>query len=289
MNFHQPVLINKVIEYLNVGPDKTYIDACLGGGGHTEKILQLGARVLGIDQDADAFKFVSRRLQTVYKDKLILALDNFVNMDKIIARENIKKVDGVLFDLGTSRFQLLSTSRGFSYTHDSRLDMRMNKKALLSAFEVINSYSLQELADLFVRFGEEEFAQSIAQNIIKSRKVAPLVTTHQLANIVKNVYNEHHSRSLKYPEAKIFQAIRIEVNNELEVLKVGLEKALNCLAPQGRVVALTYHSLEDRIVKKFFFHPKLINLTRKPILADYKERRNNPSARSAKLRAAALK
>lgn len=289
MNFHQPVLVNKVIEYLNVGPDKTYIDACLGGGGHTEKILQLGARVLGIDQDADAFKFVSRRLQTVYKDKLILALDNFINMDKIIARENITKVDGVLFDLGTSRFQLLSINRGFSYTHDSRLDMRMNKNAPLSAFEVVNSYSLQELADIFVRFGEEEFAQSIAQNIIKSRKVAPLVSTHQLASIVKNVYNEHHSRSLKYPEAKIFQAIRIEVNNELEVLKVGLEKALNCLAPHGRVVALTYHSLEDRIVKKFFSHPKLINLTRKPILADYKERRNNPSARSAKLRAAALK
>lgn len=281
-NFHIPVLIEEVLNYLNIQKDLWYIDATLGGGGHTEKILKLGGRVIGIDQDEDSIKEVSRKLKNYINSKhLILIQNNFTNIDK-----NDHQISGILFDLGVSSHQLDTTERGFSFRKDAELDMRMDKSLEVTAQDLINGLNSGELTQLFEKFGEEKFAKKIAKIIVLERQKEKITTTGQLADLIKkNIY----SKEKIHPATRVFQALRIAVNDELNSLKEALPKAFDILEPGGKLIVISFHSLEDRIVKNFFKELEEKNsakiLTDKPIEPSEKEVYENPRSRSSKLRA----
>ena len=246
---HKPVLFQETIEALNIKPGGVYLDGTLGGGGHSEAILQRlsTGKLLSIDQDPDALKAAGERLAK-YPGSLI-AQGNFCRMDELARERGIETVDGILLDIGVSSYQLDTPERGFSYHHDAPLDMRMSQEGI-SARELVNSLDQQELSGIIFRYGEDKNANRIARGICKARETAPIETTAQLAEIIKASVPAAVRRGEGHPARKTFQALRIAVNGELDRLKEGLEAGFSILKPGGRFAVITFHSLEDRIVKQ---------------------------------------
>ena len=251
---HIPVLLNEVIEGLNINKDGTYLDLTLGRAGHSSEILKrLSSKglLIGVDQDEVAIKESEERLSKI-SSNFKLVKSNFVNVDEILKSLNIDKVDGILMDLGVSSPQFDDIDRGFSYRFDSRLDMRMDQNQKLTAHDVVNNYSEAELRKIFWEYGEDKYSASIARNIVKEREAHPIDTTFQLVDIIKRSKPAKELKKAGHPAKQIFQAIRIEVNDELNVLQETLTKVVNHLNSKGRLAVITFHSLEDKIVKKFF-------------------------------------
>ncbi len=245
---HKSVLFDEAIAALEIDENKIIADGTAGGGGHSREIAKKAKRLIAIDQDPDAIAVLNERLSVF--DNVTIVHDNFSNIKSILSDLNIDGIDGMLLDLGVSSFQLDNGDRGFSFHQDAPLDMRMSKEGL-SAFDVVNNYSEKELADVIYRYGEEKFSRSIAKNIVKYRVEKPIETTFELVDIIKA---SMPAKELKkgHPARKTFQAIRIEVNGELDRLKSALDSAFECLNPGGIIAVITFHSLEDRIVKEKF-------------------------------------
>ena len=276
---HLPVLAAEVLEVLDPQPGEVFVDGTLGGAGHTRLLLKAGALVYGIDQDPYALS----RLGEL--EGLTIVQGNYRDMGRLLGDYRVGSVDGVLLDIGVSSFQLDDAQRGFSYHTEAPLDMRMSQVGE-GAYEVINETPVEELAAIIFEFGEERHSRRIARAIEAERDRAPIQTTTQLAEIIKRAYPGGHSRGI-HPARRTFQALRIHVNDELGALKSGLEAASELLKPGGRIAVISFHSLEDRIVKRFFRdQPDLQALTKRPVEASEEEQARNPRARSAKLRAA---
>ncbi len=306
MEYHIPVLLKETIEGLNIHPDGTYVDCTVGGGGHSKEILKKlnKGRVIAIDTDAEALDAAKVNLAP-WAGQIVFVHDNFHHLDAILKEAGIEKVQGLLMDLGVSSHQLDEGRRGFSFHQDAPLDMRMNQEEEIpTAKDIVNTYSQEDLTRIFYDYGEERWAKRIAEFIVKTRSKEEIESTDQLVNIIKASIPEK-ARQRKHPARKVFQALRIEVNHELQVLEETLQSAVDHLAPRGRICVITFHSLEDRIVKNQFKkmatdclcppelpvcvcgHRKEIQLVnRKPILAGPEEGKENPRARSAKLRIA---
>ena len=252
-NEHIPVLLNEVIEGLNIKKDGTYLDLTLGRAGHSSVILSKLDKglLIGVDQDDEAIEKSRARLKAI-SENFVLVRDNFVNIDTILKGLKVNKVDGILMDLGVSSPQFDDESRGFSYRFDSELDMRMDKRQELTAKKVVNEYSLNDLVRIFNEYGEEKFSYPIAKRIVKERVEHPINTTFELVDIIKRSKPSKELSKVGHPAKQIFQALRIEVNDEINVLKETLVKALNHLNKGGRLAVITFHSGEDRIVKKLF-------------------------------------
>ena len=313
---HEPVLLRECIEMLSIKSDGVYIDGTLGGAGHSSYILQhLGENgiLIGLDQDEDAIKVAAERLQQIKdagksKAEYIIVKTNFEKMSEtascILERRGRKpKADGILLDIGVSSYQFDEPERGFSYRYDASLDMRMNRENPLTAEMVINEYSEKELARIIKEYGEEKWASAIAKMICRTRKIAPIRTTFELVDVIKAAIPARARQSGGHPAKRTFQAIRIEVNRELEVLEKGIDAALGLLSEQGRLCIITFHSLEDRIVKNKFREnedpcicPKNFPvcvcgrkplgkmITNKPVVASEIEQSENNRSHSAKLR-----
>lgn len=299
---HIPVLLSEAIDGLSIKPSGTYIDGTAGGGGHSEAILKRlkTGRLISIDQDPDAIAFLKQKFSK-YNNSIIIQ-NNFENMDNVIKELSIDSVDGILLDIGVSSHQFDTPERGFSYHYDAPLDMRMSQSGT-SAADLVNTLSWQELAKIISDYSEEKFAKNISLAIVKEREVAPIETTGRLAEIIKSAVPAKVRREGGHPARKTFQAFRIAVNGELDVLSRGLDAAFSILKPGGRLAVITFHSLEDRIVKKRMAswcegctcppdfpicvcnkkpQAKLIN--KKVIEASPQELLDNPRSRSAKLR-----
>lgn len=294
---HKSVLFDEAIKALDLNENKIIVDGTAGGGGHSGEIAKRSKRVISIDQDPDAIAVLNERLGD--KKNVTIVHDNYSNIKNIISNLNIEKIDGLLLDLGVSSFQLDTAERGFSFHKDAPLDMRMSKSGL-SAYDVVNNYDERQLADIIYRYGEEKFSRRIAANIVKARAKKPIETTFELVDIIKSSMPQKAMRDA-HPARRTFQAIRIEVNAELDVLKSTLEDAFDILAPSGRIAIITFHSLEDRIVKEQFAKwcqgctcPKEFPVcvcgkkpkgkTFKSISPSKEELEENPRARSSRLR-----
>ena len=257
---HIPVLLDEVIEGLKVDKDKIYVDATLGGGGHSENILEVLDKgkglLIGIDQDEDAIKASSERLKKYLDDKkLIIVKNNFENIDVVLDELNIKKIAGAIFDLGVSSFQFDEGSRGFSYNKDAKLDMRMDKDNPLTCEMLVNEYSEDEISNIIREYGEENFAKSIAHNIVSYRKEKRIETTFELVDIIKKsipAKYRYGDGNEKNPAKRTFQAFRVYINSELKVLDVALDKVIDRLEDGGRLAVITFQSLEDKLVKDKF-------------------------------------
>lgn len=245
---HKSVLFNEAVDALRLNENKIIVDGTAGGGGHSKKIAETAKRLIAIDQDPDAIKILNERIGNLPNVSIVHS--NFADIKKVLSDLNIDKIDGMLLDLGVSSFQLDNGERGFSFHQNAPLDMRMSKSGI-SAFDVVNSYSEQSLAEIIWKYGEEKFSRSIAKNIVKAREDKPIETTFELVDIIKA---SMPARELKkgHPARKTFQAIRIEVNGELDRLEEALDNAFDCLNPGGIIAIITFHSLEDRIVKEKF-------------------------------------
>ena len=301
-DYHIPVLYYETLDNLIKNPDGVYIDCTLGGGSHSEGILERlsdKGLLISIDQDINAIEYSKKRLEK-YGTKWKVFKGNFETIDTIAYMAGVDKVDGILMDIGVSSKQLDDPERGFSYRYDVKLDMRMNTEQKISAYDIVNNYSEEDLSRIIFEYGEERHAKKIARLIVDERKKEPIEMTSQLINIIKRAYPE---RAAKHPAKKTFQAIRIEVNRELEVLDKAMEKAVNLLKVGGRLAIITFHSLEDRAVKNKFKDlstackcPKDIpicmcggikkfeNITKKPIVPIDEELEKNNRAHSSKLR-----
>lgn len=302
---HVSILLMECIDSLNIAPDGIYVDATLGGAGHSLHIAQrLGenGRLICIDRDDMALENARDRLKD-YMDRVTLVKSDFRNVDSAIAGCGVDRVNGILFDLGVSSPQLDIAERGFSYMQDARLDMRMDQQQELSAYEVVNEWDRNELKRILYEYGEERYAPQIAAAIERARKEKPIETTLELAELIRGAMPSSARREKQHPAKRSFQAIRIAVNDELMSVEQAMERSIDCLAPQGRLAVITFHSLEDRIVKSAFKNaaqgcicpkdfpvcvcgrtPKVKLVSRKPLLPGAKEIAENPRARSAKLR-----
>lgn len=281
-DFHRSVLLKESIDYLNVRPNELYVDATLGGGGHTKEILNNGGRVIGIDVDLDAIDHIRDSLRS---DHLIVEQDNFRNIDKILSKHGVTEISGIIFDLGVSSKQLDTAGRGFSFSKSGPLDMRMGGDLKVTAADLVNGLTETELYELFFRSGEERYARRIARVIVRSRQNEKIEKTDQLAKIIEASIGR--SASKIHPATKVFMALRMAVNSELDNLKESLEKATNFLKIEGRLVVISFHSLEDRIVKNFVRNTsELVQINKKPIIPTEEEIKENPRSRSAKLRVA---
>lgn len=302
---HISILLSECLDSLNIRPDGIYVDATLGGAGHSLHIAQrltAGGRLIALDRDDMALENAKDRLADVM-DRVTLVKSDFRNLDTALASCGVDQVDGVLFDLGVSSPQLDIAERGFSYMQDARLDMRMDQQQQLSAYEVVNQWDRAELRRILQEYGEERYAPQIAAAIDRARQQQPIETTVQLADIIRSAMPPAARREKQHPAKRSFQAIRIAVNDELGAVREAMEKAIDCLNPGGRLAVITFHSLEDRIVKAAFQQaaqgctcpkdfpvcicgkkPKVRLTPRKPILPDEREIEENPRARSAKLR-----
>ncbi len=302
---HKSVLLEETIEGLNIKPEGIYVDGTLGGGGHAlEVVKRLGdkGRFFGIDQDEAAIEAASERLSD-YRDKITLIHDNYENAVLRLREKGISGVDGIVLDLGVSSYQLDTIERGFSYKYDTALDMRMDRRQPLSAKEIVNDYSQKELARIIRDYGEDKFANNIAKHIVAEREKEEIKTTFQLNEIIKGAIPAKMRETGGHPSKRTFQAIRIECNRELEVLKNSLEEMIAFLNPGGRICIITFHSLEDRIVKSAFKkqenpcicppefpvcmcgrQPLGKVITRKPVTPTEKEQERNSRSKSAKLR-----
>lgn len=302
---HISVLMSEVIENLNIKPDGIYVDGTLGGAGHAAQICKrLGGKgmLIGLDQDEEAVAVSKERL-SVYGDRVKIVKSNYVHMKQVLNSQGIRKVDGILLDLGVSSHQLDVAERGFSYREDAPLDMRMDRDQPITARDIVNRYPEAELARIIYSFGEERYAKSIARHIIRERERREIETTGQLVDIIRNSMPAKAQNGKGHPAKRTFQAIRIECNQELEVLQQALDDMIDLLQDNGRLCIISFHSLEDRIVKNSF--RKAENpctcppdfpvcvcgkkakgkvLTRKPILPTEKEMEENSRSKSAKLR-----
>ena len=283
-------MLDEVISSLNLKPGYTVLDATVGGGGHAVEILKRispGGRLIGLDADTSALAIAANSLRD-FGASYKLINENFRNLDKVLSSEGIRRLDACLLDLGISSFQIDEGTRGFSLQHDARLDMRMDPKLEMSAWDVVNRYKEEDLAELIKNYGEERFARRIARYIVYNRGESPIDTTRQLRSVIHRAVKGNRGRI--DPATRTFQAIRIEVNDELGALEEGLKKGIDHLAPDRRIAVISFHSLEDRIVKNTFklyaLRGDLKIITKKPQRASREETLSNPRARSAKLRAA---
>jgi len=290
---HIPVLQKEVLEYLDPKPNENFIDCTIGEGGHTLAILEKNGpkgKVLGIEWDPELYKKLSRSDLDRLKARLILVNDNFANLEEIAKSQKFRSVSGILFDLGMSSWHLKESGRGFSFLKEEPLDMRYNPQNPLSAEKIVNYWSALEIEKILEIHGEERFSKQIAKYIISFREVKPIKTTSQLVEIIKKATPDWYHRRKIHPATKTFQALRIAVNDELNNLEKALPKALNILKPGGRIVVISFQSLEDRIIKNFLKEKAKENilkiLTKKPIKPSLEEIKINPRSRSAKLRAA---
>lgn len=303
---HTSVLLKETVDTLRVRPDGIYVDGTLGGGGHSSEICRrLGdkGRLIGIDQDEEAIAAARERLGE-FGEKVTIIKNNYVQMKQVLQDLGIHKVDGIILDLGVSSYQLDNAERGFSYMADAPLDMRMDREQTISAKDIVNTYPEAELARIIREFGEERFAKNIARNLVNARQNKEIETTYQLVDIIRRSMPAKSRNGKGHPAKRTFQAIRIECNHELEVLRTALDEMIDLLEDQGRLCIITFHSLEDRIVKHHFRKnenpctcppdfpvctcgkkPKGKVLTRKPILPSEEEQGANPRSQSAKLRA----
>ena len=302
---HYSVLLAETVDSLNIKPGGVYVDCTLGGAGHSARILEkMGGdgKLVGIDRDEYAIQKASQRLEK-YKDNILLIKGNFCDAPELLSENGIHKIDGVVADLGVSSFQLDNADRGFSYMHDAPLDMRMSRQDKLSAYDVVNGYEEKELSRIINLYGEERFASKIAYNICRTREKQPIKTTAELAEVVKNSIPAKNRADGPHPAKRTFQAIRIEVNGELDVIDKMILGLFPMLESGGRMAVITFHSLEDRIVKHTFAElakgcecppdfpvcvcgkkPQGVVVTKKPILPSEQELEENPRSRSAKLR-----
>lgn len=290
-NNHIPVLLNKAVEYLNIRHDGIYVDATVGGGGHARAILEKirSGKLIGIDCDERAIRETRKNLEN-HEGKLLLVHENFQYLDKVLENLRIREVHGILFDLGMSSLHLEDGARGFSFRRDGPLDMRMDSRSSLKASTIVNHFPQEKLEKIFREFGEERNAKRIARVIVRQRAVRSIQTTLELADLVCRVYPRKMRFAKIHPATKVFQALRIAVNRELEILPDSLYRASGFLKRGGRMVVISFHSLEDRIAKQFMAAKQkekvFKSLVRKPVVPDKKEIENNPRSRSAKLRAA---
>ena len=302
---HTTVLLHETVDGLNVRPDGIYVDATLGGGGHASEVcrrLSGTGRLIGIDQDADAIEAAGRRLEG-FGEKVTIIRSNYRDMKPELHKLGIDGVDGITLDLGVSSYQLDTADRGFSYRMDAPLDMRMDQRQKMTARDIINGYSEAELFRVIRDYGEDRFAKNIAKHIVAEREKKPIETTGQLNEIIRHAIPMKIQKTGGHPSKRTFQAIRIELNHELEVLRDSLDEMIDILHPGGRICVITFHSLEDRIVKSAFrrnenpctcpsHFPVCVCgkvskgkvITRKPILPSEEEMESNPRSKSAKLR-----
>lgn len=302
---HKSVLLEETIESLKIKPDGIYLDGTLGGGGHSYEICKhLGekGRLIGIDQDADAIRAAGERLKE-FGDKVTIIRNNYCNAKTALAEIGISHVDGIVLDLGVSSYQLDTVERGFTYKYDTALDMRMDQRQSLTARDIVNEYSEQELYHVIRDYGEDQFAKNIAKHIVKAREEKPIETTFELNEIIKAAIPAKMRATGGHPSKRTFQAIRIECNHELDVLKNSLDDMIDLLNPQGRLCIITFHSLEDRIVKTVYRDkenpctcppefpvcvcgkvPLGKATPKKPILPSEEELEENTRSKSAKLR-----
>ena len=303
---HRSVLLDECMEGLDIKPDGIYVDGTAGGAGHSSEIAKRldSGRLIAIDQDETAVAVATERLDKLGKNTTVVR-SNFCEIAKVCRELEIDGIDGVLLDLGVSSYQLDTAERGFSYSADAPLDMRMDNRKSLSAYEVVNTYSEQQLKKILFDYGEERYAPAIASAIVKQREKAPIKSTAELSDIIKYAMPPSAREGGHHPAKRSFQAIRIEVNAELDVIEPAIRDAVNMLNKGGRIAIITFHSLEDRIVKQAFASlasgctcpkdfpicvcnnkPKVKLVNRKPILPSAKELQENPRSRSAKLRVA---
>ncbi len=284
------MLLEEVLAFLALAPGKTIVDATVGTGGHSQKILERilpGGRLVCIDRDQESLEVARRRLQA-NAAACSFCYGTFADIDALLAREHIDRVDGVLFDLGISSFQLSNPARGFSFQADGPLDMRLDQNSYISAYDLVNNLNEEEISILLRNFGQERWHNRIAHRLIQERKKHPITTTGQLSEIIVRAVPSRYRHYRIHPATRTFQAVRIAVNRELEVLERTIEKTAGLLKPGGRMCVISFHSLEDRIVKQRFrqLHADglLQILTRKPVIPGAQETRRNPSSRSSKLR-----
>ncbi len=302
---HQPVLLQETVENLITDPHGVYVDCTLGGGGHLTHLLSklaANALVIGIDKDPDVLRQTKSKIQA---PNVILVQSDFRKLKEVLEKIDIVAVDGIMLDLGVSSFQLDTAERGFSFHEQASLDMRMNREQLFNAWDIVNEWSEEEITRILFEYGEESYARRISRAIVNYRKMKPIDTTLELADIVKQSVPAKYRRD-KHPARKSFQALRIAVNEELDALREVLPQAVDLLKPGGRLCLISFHSLEDRIIKQFIQKetkpctcppdfpvcicnnkPTLRMVSRKPIIPNEKETSDNPRARSAKLRVAA--
>lgn len=302
---HKSVLLYETVDELNIKPDGIYVDGTLGGGGHSYEIakrLSEGGRLIGIDQDKDAIKAASKRLEP-YMDRVTIVRNNYCNMDKVLDELGIDKVDGIMLDLGVSSYQLDAADRGFTYNVDTALDMRMDQRQEITAKDIVNEYSEFDLYRIIRDYGEDRFAKNIAKHIVAARQEKPIETTFELNDIIKAAIPMKVRATGGHPSKRTYQAIRIELNKELEVLENSIDMMIDRLKPEGRLCIITFHSLEDRIVKTRFRNnenpctcppsfpacvcgkvPKGRVITRKPVVPTDEEINENSRSKSSKLR-----
>lgn len=302
---HKSVLLYETVDELNIKPDGIYVDGTLGGGGHSYEIagrLSEGGRLIGIDQDEDAIKAASKRLEP-YMDRVTIVRNNYCNMDKVLDELGIDKVDGIMLDLGVSSYQLDAADRGFTYNVDTALDMRMDQRQEITAKDIVNEYSEFDLYRIIRDYGEDRFAKNIAKHIVAARQEKPIETTFELNDIIKAAIPMKVRATGGHPSKRTYQAIRIELNKELEVLENSIDMVIDRLKPEGRLCIITFHSLEDRIVKTRFRNnenpctcppsfpacvcgkvPKGRVITRKPVVPTDEEINENSRSKSSKLR-----
>ena len=303
---HYSVLLNECMEGLDIKPDGIYVDGTAGGAGHSSEIAKrLGdGKLIAIDQDETAVAVATERLNSLKKNTTVVR-SNFCEIAKVCSSLGVDRIDGVLLDLGVSSYQLDTADRGFSYSNDAPLDMRMDNRRSLDAYKVVNTYSEQQLKKILFDYGEERYSPAIASAIVKHREKKPIETTAELSDIIKYAIPPAAREGGHHPAKRSFQAIRIEVNGELDVIEPAIRDAVSMLKPGGRIAIITFHSLEDRIVKQAFASlasgctcpkdfpvcvcgnkPKVKLVNRKPILPSKEELEENPRSRSAKLRVA---
>ena len=303
---HYSVLLNECIDGLNIDPDGIYVDGTAGGAGHSSEIAKrlTGGRLIAIDQDETAVEVATKRLNALKKNTAVVR-SNFSEIASVCKALGIEAIDGVLLDLGVSSYQLDTAERGFSYSSDAPLDMRMDTRQALSAYNVVNEYSEAEIKKILFDYGEERYAPAIAAAIVRKREVEPIRTTAQLSDIIKYAIPPSAREGGHHPAKRSFQAIRIEVNSELDVIEPAIRDAVGMLRKGGRIAIITFHSLEDRIVKQTFASlasgctcpkdfpicvcgnkPKVRLVNKKPIIPSREELEENPRSRSAKLRIA---
>ncbi len=303
---HRSVLLDECIENLNIDPNGIYIDGTAGGGGHSYEIAKrlTGGRLIAIDQDEAAIEAAGKRLSE-FGDRVTIVRNNFSNISDVCRELDIKKINGVLLDLGVSSYQLDTAERGFSHNADAPLDMRMDRRNQLDAYTVVNLYPEDKIRKIIYDYGEDRFAPKIAAAIVRRREIKPIETTGELVDVIKSAIPAAAREGGHHPAKRTFQAIRIEVNGELSVIQPAIESAAELLAPGGRIAIITFHSLEDRIVKQSYIKlaegctcppripvcvcgnkPKVKIISKKPILPTDTEIEENPRSRSAKLRVA---
>ena len=308
INFsHRSVLLDECIEALNIKPDGIYIDGTAGGGGHSYEIakrLGEGGRLIAIDRDEAAIEAAGKRLSE-FSDRVTVVRNNFSCIADVCRELEIDRIDGVLLDLGVSSYQLDTPERGFSHNSDAPLDMRMDRRGELDAYTVVNTYTEEKIRKIIYDYGEDRFAPRIASEICRRREIKPIETTGELVDIIKSAIPAAAREGGHHPAKRTFQALRIEVNGELDAISPAIESATKLLAPKGRIAIITFHSLEDRIVKQTYAKlaegctcppripvcvcknkPKVKIISKKPILPTYEEVNENPRSRSAKLRVA---